>query len=212
METKKIPVAVLFARKDSIYKQLGVEVYDIERDALSFEGGIPVICHPPCRAWGRLRHFAKPRVDEKELGLWAVDQVRKWGGCLEHPSGSRLWEEKNMPTGNAIDEFGGYTLDVDQFWWGHRAKKRTWLYIVGVEKQFLPEYPIRFDAVTHRIGGMRLKGDRKPLPEVTKKEREATPANLAQWLIKVASLVAVCPDCADGRDEFEPEWMCPNCR
>jgi len=22
----------------------------------------------------------------------------------------------------------------------------------------------------------------------------------------------VCPDCADGRDEFEPDWKCPDCR
>ena len=22
----------------------------------------------------------------------------------------------------------------------------------------------------------------------------------------------VCPDCAEGRDQFEPEWKCPECR
>lgn len=22
----------------------------------------------------------------------------------------------------------------------------------------------------------------------------------------------VCPDCAEGRDPFEPEWKCPECR
>ena len=22
----------------------------------------------------------------------------------------------------------------------------------------------------------------------------------------------VCPDCANGRDEFEPDWECPECR
>ena len=22
----------------------------------------------------------------------------------------------------------------------------------------------------------------------------------------------VCPDCAGGRDEFEPDWKCPDCR
>ena len=23
---------------------------------------------------------------------------------------------------------------------------------------------------------------------------------------------AVCPDCAEGRDPFEPNWKCPECR
>jgi len=22
----------------------------------------------------------------------------------------------------------------------------------------------------------------------------------------------VCPNCVDGRDEFEPDWKCPDCR
>lgn len=54
-------VAVLFARQDSTYKALsGVDVYDIDRDARTFQGGMPVVAHPPCRAWGRLRAFANP--------------------------------------------------------------------------------------------------------------------------------------------------------
>ena len=24
--------------------------------------------------------------------------------------------------------------------------------------------------------------------------------------------VTTCPDCLDGRDEFEPNWECPDCR
>ncbi len=57
-------VAVLFARADSHYKALqGVEVYDMERDARTYDGPWPVVAHPPCRAWGRLRQFANPRPD-----------------------------------------------------------------------------------------------------------------------------------------------------
>lgn len=75
-------VAVLFARSDSNYKTMpGCDVYDIDRDARTFAGGLPVIGHPPCRAWGRLRQFAKVRPDEKALAPWAVEQVRAWGGC-----------------------------------------------------------------------------------------------------------------------------------
>ena len=53
------PVAVLFARADSVYKTLpGCDVYDIDRDALTFPGGNQVVAHPPCRAWGQLRYWA----------------------------------------------------------------------------------------------------------------------------------------------------------
>jgi hypothetical protein len=91
-------VAVLFARADSVYKTMpGLDVFDIERDARTFAGGAPVVAHPPCRAWGRLRTFAKPRDDERECGSWAVDMVRQCGGVLEHPAQSSLWLYKCMP-------------------------------------------------------------------------------------------------------------------
>lgn len=73
-------VAVLFARADSIYKTLpGCDVYDIDRDARTFPGGMPVVAHPPCRMWGKLRQFAKGRPDEKDLARFAVAMVRQWG-------------------------------------------------------------------------------------------------------------------------------------
>src|SRR5208283_3687563 len=92
------PVAVLFARADSIYKTLpGCDVWDAERDALNWHGGCPLIAHPTCRAWGRLRHFAHPREGERELALWAVKMVQRWGGVLEHPVASQLWPSANLP-------------------------------------------------------------------------------------------------------------------
>lgn len=75
--------AVLFARSDSHYKALfGTDVWDIERDARKWPGGAPVVAHPPCRAWGRLRQFAKPRKGERLLATWSVRQVRQWGGLF----------------------------------------------------------------------------------------------------------------------------------
>jgi len=57
-----------FARPDSIYKSLpGCDVFDLARDARTYNGSYPVIAHPPCRAWGRLRSFAKPRPDEEGI-------------------------------------------------------------------------------------------------------------------------------------------------
>lgn len=189
----KRPVAVLFARVDSIYKTIeNTEVYDIERDALTFTGGMPVVAHPPCRAWGRLRTFANPRPGEKELAIWAIDQVRTNGGILEHPAFSTLWDESRLPLpGQTADSYGGYTIDVDQSNWGHRAKKRSWFYVVGIKKKQLPPMPIKFDAITHVVQS-RKKDSR---PHISKAEREITPFNLAYWLIEAARRTTVLKDC-----------------
>ena len=66
--------------------------WDSERDARTYPGGRPVVAHPPCRAWGRLRHLAKPRHDERELAFHALDVVRSEGGVLEHPRASSFWK------------------------------------------------------------------------------------------------------------------------
>lgn len=183
-------VAVLFARRDSVYKALpGCDVYDIDRDARTWPGGAPVVAHPPCRAWGRLRQFAKPRQDEKELGIFAVEQVRRFGGVLEHPACSTLWMACGMPKpGEFSDDAGGYSLEVEQFHWGHRAEKKTWLYVVGVGPDRLPEMPRREGRPTHCIAPTRGGGVR--LPTVTKPEREHTPPELARWLVELARRAA----------------------
>lgn len=179
-------VAVLFARRDSVYKTLGCDVYDIDRNAMNWQGGCPVVAHPPCRAWGRLHHFAKPRDGEKALGLWAVDQVRRFGGVLEHPKDSKLWAAAGMPKPGDRDEWGGWTLPVSQHWWGHRAEKLTWLYIVGVEPSQIPPMPIQLGEASHVIAGNKKKGQQGWRPQVTKAEREHTPAELAKWLVSLA--------------------------
>lgn len=195
MDKKINDVAVLFARCDSVYKSLeGVDVWDAERDARKWKGGAGVVAHPPCRAWGRLRHFAKPRVDEKELAVWAVHQVRMNGGVLEHPAQSSLWQFMELPLPNATSEkdiFGGWTLPISQNWWGHKAEKNTWLYIVGINKCDLPDMPMVLGESSHTVSssGRRIDGSRsKRRPEITKAEREETPPALARWLVEVARL------------------------
>ena len=37
-------------------------------------------------------------------------------------------------------------------------------------------------------------------------------AALLQPPVSGRSEQLVCPDCAEGRDPFEPEWKCPECR
>lgn len=189
-------ISVLFARRDSIYKTLDCDVWDADRDALRWPGGNPIVAHPPCRAWGQLRHFANPLPGEKELALWAVDQVRKWGGVLEHPERSHLWPEKNLPKPGATDQYGGFTLIVDQYWWGHRARKRTRLYVCGCKINDCPDIPLVLGKAPGMCGtpGRRLDpvtGNRYTAPtnmvEITKREKEATPVDFAEWLLEVAN-------------------------
>ena len=184
MNTK--PIAVLFARSDSIYKTFtACDVYDIDRNALTWPGGAPLIAHPPCRAWGRLRTFARPREGEKELALWAVEQIRKWGGVLEHPAGSTLWQAASLPKPGQRDEFGGFTFGIHQHWMGHRAEKATLLYIVGIEPRQLPPIPLTLETPTHVIQSRKRTDHR---PHVSKAEREHTPEPLAHWLVQVATM------------------------
>lgn len=187
MHADSASVAVLFARADSIYKTMsGCDVYDIQRDAMTFAGGAPVVAHPPCRAWGRLRQFAKPRPNEKQLALWAVDQVRANGGVLEHPATSLLWQEKPLPEPGYFDAWGGWTLVISQWWWGHKADKLTRLYICGAKPGQLPAIPYRMGEASHVIASSKARQKLRYRPEVTKREREATPHDLAAWLVEVA--------------------------
>lgn len=184
-------VAVLFARQDSIYKRLGgCDVFDIDRDARTYTGELPVVAHPPCRAWGRLRSFAKPRPDEKDLAFFAIEQIRRCGGVLEHPAQSSLWPVAGLPPCGAFkDVFGGWTLAVDQFWWGHRARKRTFLYIVGIEPFELPTMPLQLGEAPMTVSPSKrrdLSGSRYR-HSIRKDEREATPRLFALWLLDLAS-------------------------
>lgn len=181
-------VSVLFVQKESIYYSLPVDCWDILRDARNYTGPNPVVCHPPCRAWGRLKAFAKPRPDEKELAVKAVDFVRLYGGVLEHPSGSSLWRELNLPLGNCADQYGGFTISVNQSWFGHQAQKKTLLYICGICRSQVPQLPLSFNAIEYTVGGSSKNNRAAHKKNISKKKREATPLAFALWLVQLASL------------------------
>lgn len=183
-------VAVLFTIKGGHYEAMPVEAFDIERDARTFDLSCPVVAHPPCRGWSRLRSFAKPRADERDLAVWAVWVVRHCGGVLEHPSGSALWRFMGLPHPSrpTRDAFGGWSLPVSQKWWGHRAEKRTWLYICGIDPCEVPAMPLDL-AEAQRTCGLWSGRDRatcrKGIGEV---ERMATPPAFGAWLVELAGL------------------------
>ena len=180
-------ITVLFARQDSRYKDLpGYDVYDIDRDARNYNGNNPVIAHPPCRAWGMLSHMANPRPDEKDLAWFAIDKVRKNGGILEHPKGSRFFKKAGCKEiGDGYDSYGGFTILVDQFDFGHVAHKNTKLYICGIKIEDLPELPQKNTNFTDRSICGNVKGTKR----CTQYQREYTPDKLIEFMTKICEKI-----------------------
>ena len=183
-------IAALYVDPRGPYPAMpGVDCWDEARDARLYDGPHPVVAHPPCGPWGRLRAFCTRQ--SRVLGPLAVFQVRKWGGVLEHPEGSTLWRALNLPRpGESSDARGGRTYLVDQVGWGHSCRKSTWLYVVGVPHddvvgRILDGADLRARP-THVIATTRRR--RGPgLPELTVKwHRAISPPAFAAWLVEIA--------------------------
>lgn len=172
-------VTILYTKKNSIYNTLNVDTWDIHRDARKWPGGNPIIAHPPCRMWGDHHWKAKGTKEEATLAIHAILMTRLYGGITEHPQKSKLWKIMKLPLPGQRDQYGGWTLSISQKWFGHRAEKKTFLYIVGIKPGEVPEYPIKLHKPTNTIENM------------AKPEREHTPIQFAQWLIKTASLCKI---------------------
>ena len=170
-------VAALFVTNDSIYKRLpNVDAWDKTRDARHYGGSMPVVAHPPCRAWASLRHCAKPEPGEKDLARLAIAYVDLYGGVLEHPQRSTLWREVDPDK----------VITVDQHWFGHRAQKRTKLYIPHLEFKYLPPYPLQLGQATHTVGLWSGRDKATCRPSISKREFEASPPAFAKWLVDIA--------------------------
>lgn len=182
----------LFVREDSAYKnRQGWDAYDASRDALSYSGTDPLVCHPPCRSWGRLSHMAhNVREGEAELALFSIDKIRQNGGILEHPSGSRLFGT-HLPDAGETDEHGGFTIEIDQYDFGHVAHKRTKLYICGIDKAELPVLPPRDLTIHYCEKGKRrsIAGNVKGTTRCTQYQREYTPEKLIDYFESVLHLI-----------------------
>jgi hypothetical protein len=168
----------------------GVDAWTIDRDARLYDGPDPVVAHPPCADWSTLTCRATPpanytlRPERRACGPRAVEQVRRFGGVLEHPAYSKLWHEMDMPRpGEFADEHGGWTLYCEQVAWGHPAKKGTWLYIVGIPN--LDVTPMTGGTPTHVVTTSR-RTTAPSLPEMKKSQRHITPPAFAEFLIGIA--------------------------
>lgn len=185
------PVAALFVEAGGCYYGLdGVDPWDIRRDARLYDGPHPVVAHPPCQLWTNFAalnfkryggEHNRPGNDSGCFGA-ALSHVRKYGGVLEHPAGSRAWSAfflaKPSGTGWAHVGAGEYVCEVWQSAYGHRARKRTWLFYCGRRPREL-----RWERRpgTHQVGWF----DRAK-PTLSKAEAIATPAEFRDELLVLA--------------------------
>lgn len=188
---RSLAVAALYVDPRGPYPSLVTAWYDAERNAMGYDGVLPVVAHPPCGPWGTMRHLSSGKGHEQDAscGPRAVEQVRKNGGVLEHPRGSTLFPHAGLPRpGQLPDAWGGVTFEVCQCDWGRPARKRTWLYVVGISPRKIPPAPAPREP-THWASGSRT-APRGPVPPGIKvcsaEQRRRTPERFAKWLVAIA--------------------------
>lgn len=170
-----------------------VELWGLpDRDARLYQGPHPVVAHPPCGPWGFLARGAYGKrptaatMATKDCGIAAVASVRRWGGVLEHPASSLLWEECHMPRPCHLpDAFGGVTIGIQQVEWGGPTRKPTWLYCVGCADLAPAPFPGR-QPIAALAGSRRDGYTGRHLP---KSQRHLTPPMLAAELVRLARTV-----------------------
>lgn len=184
-------VAALFVDAGGCYAGLSnVEVWCARRDAREYRGPHPVVAHPPCHLWVNLAalNFKRWGGEHNRPGndggcfASALASVRAYGGVLEHPASSRAWPAHGLPRPSGIGWqqalSGGWVCEVWQSAYGHRARKRTWLYAVGPRPQ---ELDWRRPAGVAQVGWFdRLK------PTLGKREASATPPGFRDVLVEIA--------------------------
>ena len=161
-----------------------VDVWDATRNAKLYPGPWPVIAHPPCGPWSRLSHLCTKQ--DPECGPVAVAQVRAFGGILEHPADSKLWNHCNLPRPGDLPRDGLWALEVDQCRWGHKARKRTWLLFAQIAPSLVGPLP-PWREPTHCVddGAARRAGLPSKYARLRAHETHLTPPAFAQWLINI---------------------------
>lgn len=193
-------IAALYIDPRGHYPKIeGVDCWDEKRDARLYGGPYPVVAHPPCGSWASLKHLYKKT--DADCAPRAVEQVRAFGGVLEHPARSGLWAYCDLPKPEHADRFG-FSIEIEQVSWGHVARKRTWLYIVGVDRAVVEATRKTGGNPTHWCSGFRTSKGSVPkryktngsaVPPGIKicsaQQRRRTPVLFAKWLVGLARLV-----------------------
>ena len=194
-------VAALYVERGGAYWDLdGVDPWDEARDARLYAGPHPVVAHPPCSRWCRLAglieaRWGHKRGDDGGCFASAIHAVRTWGGVLEHPAFSDAWAAFGLQRPMLGRWRGaplvGWVTEVCQRAYGHRARKRTWLYAFGFDVSppaldwSQPE-PIATVGKCRNHGG----GD---LPRLHQKEAKSTPPAFRDALLSIARSASLRP-------------------
>lgn len=180
----------------------GVEPWGVERDARLYPGPWPVVAHPPCARWSPLAYINRRRIPGYEIGAdggcfaSALAAADHWGGVLEHPAGSLAWKYYglNRPERGSWQGDGySWVTEVDQGRYGHRARKRTWLYVVSRSAPpdldwELAESPAIVSGFTHQPKGGHIACEQR---RVRPREASRTPAAFRDLLLKIAAEVSL---------------------
>ncbi len=205
-----VKIAALFVASGGVYFGLPeVDPWDEPRDARLYVGSNPVVAHPPCERWGRYWSGGPSAKVKRVLGddngcfVAALAAVRRCGGMLEHPEASHAfvahglarprWRAGWIPAGDGI----GFVCCVAQGNYGHRARKLTWLYAVGVERLALdwsiPEPRSRLDYGFHSAAERAEKrASVAPAVNATRlhtRENLSTPIPFRDLLLRMAGSV-----------------------
>lgn len=214
-------IAALYVEPDGIYRRDGIELWDAARDARRYSGPWPVIAHPPCARWCLMAGFVQSVYGHKvgdDGGCFAaaLDSVRRFGGVLEHPAWTKAWPAHGL----LEPSFGvwrralfdpGWVTEVWQVAYGHRARKKTWLYYVGAspptamrwtrargEAWVSNIYPLAAERAqaavpTAKVENFRFRSENSPIRQgplsrrrVLRREANATPPAFADALIALA--------------------------
>lgn len=190
-------VAALYVQADGIYSAMpDVDAWPEVRDARTYAGPLPVVAHPPCQRWGNLgainflRYGGIHNRPGNDGGCFAaaLSSVREWGGVLEHPADSHAWPTFGLvrPAALGWQRSGdGWTCEVWQSAYGHKAAKRTWLYFHGSIEPLaaLWDRP----RGTHQVGFQDQRGKASNKPTLSKRDANATPLPFARWLVELAA-------------------------
>lgn len=194
-------IAALFVLPDGPYSDLpDVDPWPEARDARLYAGPWPVVAHPPCARWCRLAGLVEARWGHKrehDGGCFAsaLDSVRRFGGVLEHPAYSDAWRRFNLPApmpsgGWQRGLCGGWTAHVEQWRYGHPAKKATWLYAFGTDRPALrwgSDPDVRCKAPVSWCGNHVKSGEVRP--RVGKRSASTTPEPFRDLLLSLARSV-----------------------
>lgn len=199
-------IAALFVETNGAYFGLdNVDPWDVTRDARLYAGPHRVVAHPPCERWGRYwgggpsARVKRIKGDDSGCFRHALNCVRTFGGVLEHPEASHAWAAFGLirppRSGGWVRADGeGWTCCVEQGHYGHRARKATWLYAVGVSLPKLkwgraPGEFVRLDEGCHsteerkRRHMARYEG---AIERLSKTQRAATPLPFRDLLLSMA--------------------------